>query len=709
MRVPTSLISEHNEQYKNYEHGKYLELLAHTVKTKLTNGILLTNKFLGFNQMYNIKCSIGHIIKINDVRILMENIVCVSCANIGDKNKKYEELTKIAELLNGKLISNEFIGAAKLHKWTCKNKHVWTAEPNNITTKYSWCPQCPKSEKKSKEEIKKIIDSIKSKKNISIKTKYAKKELEYIKINSAIYNKKSVKGLEDKLKEIFPDAKLKDDIFRGYCTGYPIICEAKHSDVVLDTNIMNGTVQCKFCKQFDPDAIVKLQKIAEDKHGKLLSTAYMGDKVHLKWQCSNDHIWEATPNNIKAKNSWCPYCLSYTNEERCRIVLNILLDTKLTKQCPDFLLYKNRSLELDGFDEKKQIAFEYNGIQHYSAMFYDVGTDTICTDISYDDDKDDNDNINKKDPLERLNYQKEKDQFKIDKCGELNIKLLVIPYWEIKSKKDTEIIEYIIKLINDNNILLSDENIKKANNLNIDEHMPHSSRSDKFEKLALNIISSRKGKLIKFNSTDKISSNRTEFKVQCRFGHISIKTYENISCKRNRWCPKCTSALLVPIVNKKNETLAKINIKILKMDRFGTCIIQCMKCHVEIKNVDYDDIENSLQSKLCQCNIDLKNINITELLTSILKQLHDANTKIDGMINKIDTFALLRDDGKLKRCKKSHWVANEYFENDEDICADCKIKAAKNYNKHKRCKHGNRVGKDRAQCKECSQENNAAS
>lgn len=47
--------------------------------------------------------------------------------------------------------------------------------------------------------------------------------------------------------------------------------------------------------------------LASNKGGELLSTAYKGNKVKLRWRCTNGHVWEATPNQIK-NGHWCRFC-----------------------------------------------------------------------------------------------------------------------------------------------------------------------------------------------------------------------------------------------------------------------------------------------------------------------------------------------------------------------------------------------------------------
>src|ERR1700748_2300192 len=53
--------------------------------------------------------------------------------------------------------------------------------------------------------------------------------------------------------------------------------------------------------------LIELQELAKSRGGKCISKSYLGDKNKLDWECSEGHIWSASPNNIKT-GTWCPIC-----------------------------------------------------------------------------------------------------------------------------------------------------------------------------------------------------------------------------------------------------------------------------------------------------------------------------------------------------------------------------------------------------------------
>jgi len=63
--------------------------------------------------------------------------------------------------------------------------------------------------------------------------------------------------------------------------------------------------------------IEEMHKIAESRGGKCLSDEYGGNKIKLKWRCSEEHEWEAIPSNVK-RGSWCQICRRKSGSDKRR-------------------------------------------------------------------------------------------------------------------------------------------------------------------------------------------------------------------------------------------------------------------------------------------------------------------------------------------------------------------------------------------------------
>ncbi len=136
--------------------------------------------------------------------------------------------------------------------------------------------------------------------------------------------------------------------------------------------------------------------------------------------------------NKKSSNTmklhYIPFYAKKYNESKgealCRKILTDIYKKPFLKVRPAFL--KNpetgRNLELDGYNKELQIAFEYNGIQHY------IYPNWI--------------HKNKKDFMGQIR----RDQYKIKVCNHLNIYLITIPY-KISHNK---IYNYIINHLPEN-------------------------------------------------------------------------------------------------------------------------------------------------------------------------------------------------------------------------------------------------------------------
>jgi hypothetical protein len=123
----------------------------------------------------------------------------------------------------------------------------------------------------------------------------------------------------------------------------------------------------------------------------------------MKWKCSEGYKWESTCCHVKNHGHWCGICgKTNLSEEMCREIIEDLLLEKFPSVYPKWL----ERLELYGYNEKLNIAFEYNGIQHYKYVpefFHKNGIHLFET-------------------------QKKNDLKKYKICRERNINLIIIPY-----------------------------------------------------------------------------------------------------------------------------------------------------------------------------------------------------------------------------------------------------------------------------------------
>jgi hypothetical protein len=85
-------------------------------------------------------------------------------------------------------------------------------------------------------------------------------------------------------------------------------CSEGHQWEAVPNNVKSGT-WCPHCAGQTKGTIEEMQRIAEERGGKCLSSTYVNSSAKLLWECTEGHRWEATPSNIK-RDSWCRLCRS---------------------------------------------------------------------------------------------------------------------------------------------------------------------------------------------------------------------------------------------------------------------------------------------------------------------------------------------------------------------------------------------------------------
>lgn len=114
-----------------------------------------------------------------------------------------------------------------------------------------------------------------------------------------------------------------------------------------------------------------LREITEERGGRLVSDTYVSATTKLEFADAAGRSFWATPHQVK-QGKWSPH-ERMTNsgvEEIARQALEHLLGIDLPRQRPKWLKspLSDASLELDGYDEKSKIAFEYQGDWHFRAV-----------------------------------------------------------------------------------------------------------------------------------------------------------------------------------------------------------------------------------------------------------------------------------------------------------------------------------------------------
>lgn len=189
-------------------------------------------------------------------------------------------------------------------------------------------------------------------------------------------------------------------------------CEKQHQFYSKWNDVKDGH-WCPSCAKNNKLTLTEAETLAHLHSGRCLSTEYKNCMTKLLWECKEGHTWFATVNHIKQSESWCPFCASFTYENKCRDIFSDIYKEPFAKHRVYYdSINKLRFFEFDGFNANLSIAFEYHGKQHYVyPNFWHSSKQEFLAQLERD--------------VQKRHY-----------CKKFNIRLIEIPYTENKTLQE---------------------------------------------------------------------------------------------------------------------------------------------------------------------------------------------------------------------------------------------------------------------------------
>lgn len=183
---------------------------------------------------------------------------------------------------------------------------------------------------------------------------------------------------------------------------------------------------CPFCRQnvHDIELFNDFLKEVEKRDGKVIKNQNIRTKdQRISCTCKYEHKFDMSYEKLMI-GQWCNICSKGVGERKTRMILEYILNIKLPKANPSWLrsLTTNKFYELDGYNEKHSLAFEYQGPHHYT----------------------------NKDVIKR-------DKYKLEKCKEKSVELIVIDQFE-SHYDDKKIFDILIMLCEEHNLKIVNRN-----------------------------------------------------------------------------------------------------------------------------------------------------------------------------------------------------------------------------------------------------------
>ena len=177
-----------------------------------------------------------------------------------------EKMRTIAKERGGRCLSDEYINDRIKLLWECKEGHIWKATASHIKNG-KWCPKCAVKKRSLNRRL----------------TIYEMQEIAKQREGECL----SSHYINNRTKLVWK-------------------CKKGHIWKATPSHIKGGR-WCPKCAHKKKLTIEEMREVAKQRGGSCLSSNYINNSIKLAWQCTDGHIWYATPRNIK-RGRWCPEC-----------------------------------------------------------------------------------------------------------------------------------------------------------------------------------------------------------------------------------------------------------------------------------------------------------------------------------------------------------------------------------------------------------------
>lgn len=101
-------------------------------------------------------------------------------------------------------------------------------------------------------------------------------------------------------------------------------CAQGHEWDAVPNSIKDRRTWCPRCAGIVRHSLEEMRELAAKQGGDCLSTTYLNNRTKLNWQCAEGHQWEARPAAV-LKGQWCPQC---ARKKRAAPVFRSLADMR---------------------------------------------------------------------------------------------------------------------------------------------------------------------------------------------------------------------------------------------------------------------------------------------------------------------------------------------------------------------------------------------
>lgn len=366
------------------------------------HGGKILSPYTGCNKPLLCECAVGHRFKMTPTRIKKGRWcrLCAAAANASKTRHSREKITILASAtIRGICLSSEYKSAHEPLRWKCSEGHEFARFYTNLRMNRC-CPECEKIarrealrrrvyakvsvivSKKGGTLLTSIIEGWQSRFEVvckeghrwlstagQIRVNWCQKCHMASMVANREYNKrKSIEAFQQLAEK--KGGRCLSEEYDGAEGMLTFDCGKGHRTFKLRASNAFAGVWCKRCaddqnSEAQRTSIEEIRVLAASRGGTCLSPAYTRDMKKLRWQCHRGHEWDASFSKIKY-GQWCPACSAGLGERICRAFFEQLFRRKFSKVQPPWLRTVRKTwMELDGYCNELQLAFEHQGRQHY--------------------------------------------------------------------------------------------------------------------------------------------------------------------------------------------------------------------------------------------------------------------------------------------------------------------------------------------------------
>jgi hypothetical protein len=337
----------------------------------------LSNEYKNANTKYLWRCGQGHE-WLAIYSSIQQGKGCLNCS--GKFPKTIQDAHILAGIMDYKFLSPELKNTKNKHLWGCGQGHEWMASYHDIQQGYG-CPHCAGNIPKTMKDAHHLAES-RGFKFLSTEFKGTQTKFlwgcgqghEWMTRYSSIQKGDGCPHCSDRFPKTIQDAhilagsmdyKFLSPKFYGVNYKYLWRCGQGHEWLAIYNNIQQGH-GCPHCANKAPITMADAYLLADSIGYKFLSSEFKGVNKKYLWGCGQGHEWLVRYSDIK-KGRGCPNCADKTRGEKLtRYCFKQMLKRNFEKIRPDWLRNPEtgHKLELDGYNEQMEIAFEHQGRQH---------------------------------------------------------------------------------------------------------------------------------------------------------------------------------------------------------------------------------------------------------------------------------------------------------------------------------------------------------